>query len=186
VLYFPHDLDFYGGPTGPVVGNGDLQRLLQDPVNVRVYYGHLQDIVFRAYNETWLGPWCDQLGALLPGQDFRSHCAFVGDRAEWVMRGAPDAVLTRFPRTEFQVTTAGGQDFSVDAADVVLEGEAWIDVREITLEGATEPLPLTWLDAFRWRVTVPLVPGPNDLVLVATDLHDAEVGGDAVVVTSGP
>lgn len=183
VLYFPHDLDYYGGSSGAVVGNGDLSRLLQDPANRRAYYGHLQDIIGRAYNDGYLARWCDQMGTLLPDQDIAGHCQFIADRADWVMNGSPDAVMTQFPPQEFQIATGGGADFPIAAASVTLQGEAWVDVRQITLDGATDPLGLTWVDDTTWQVTVPLVSGPNDLVLVATDLGGAIVGTDAIVVT---
>ncbi len=184
VLYFPHDLDFYGGPTGSVVGNGDLARLLEDPIHLRSYYGHLQDIVARAYNPDYLAPWCDQMGNLLPTQDIAGHCQFIDDRADWVMHGAADAVMTLYPAQGFRITTRGGSDFSIEAAEVVLEGEAWIDVRVITVEGGAAPLALTWRDDLTWRVTVPLQDGANDISLVATDFHGSVVGTDTIVVTS--
>ena len=184
VLYFPHDLDFFGGSSMSVIGNGDLARLLLDPVNRRAYYGHLQDIVGAAYNGDYLARWCDQLADLLPQQNVASHCQFIVDRAEWVMNGSPDAVTRQYPPMEFRITTGGGADFSVAATEVAIEGEGWIDVREITLDGATDPLELTWIDERNWRVTVPLAEGPNDVTLVATDLRGAVVGTDAVTVTS--
>jgi hypothetical protein len=184
VLYFPHDLDFYGSASMSVVGNGDLARLLADPANERSYYGHLQDIVARAYNPDYLARWCDQLGDLLPGQDFVGNCQFIADRADWVMYGSPDAVMTRYPQLDFSITTGGGADFSVASTEVVLEGEAWVDVRHIALDGAAEPLELTWVDDRNWQVTVPLEDGPNDVTLVATDLQGAVVGTDSIVVTS--
>ncbi len=186
VLYFPHDLDFFGSSHMDVVGNGDLARLLADPANRRSYYGHLHDVIGLAYNGDYLAPWCDQLGALLPGQDFDGHCAFVDERAAWVLDGAPDAVTAAFPPLGFQITTEGGDDFSIDAPEVVLEGDAWIDVRTIALASTTEALAVTWLDEWTWQVTVPLVAGPNDLTLVAADLGGAVVGSDSIVVTSGP
>ena len=36
-LYFPHDLDFLGGPQGPVVASGDLARLIAVPARTRAY-----------------------------------------------------------------------------------------------------------------------------------------------------
>ncbi len=183
VLYFPHDLDFYGGSSGSVVGNGDLARLVQDPANLRAYYGHLQDIVGSAYNGTYLAPWCDQMAELLPAQAIASHCAFIDARADWVMNGAPNAVTTLYPPLDFRITTGGGADFSVDTAEVVIAGEAWIDVRQIALDGAGAPLALTWIDDLNWEVTVPLADGPNDISLVATDLRGAIVGSDSIVVT---
>jgi hypothetical protein len=182
VLYFPHDLDFYGSASMSVVGNGDLARLLQDPANQRSYYGHLQDIVGRAYNGAYLAPWCDQLGALLPAQDVAGHCQFIADRADWVMNGAPDAVMALYPSLDFRITTGGGGDFSIAAAEAVLEGEAWLDVRQITLDGVS--LELTWVDDSNWQVIVPLEAGPNAVTLVATDLRGAVVGTDSIVVTS--
>ena len=184
VLYFPHDLDYFGGSTGGLVSNGDLARLVADPANLRSYYGHLQDIIGRSYNSAYLGRWCTQLGALLPAQNFQSHCQFVDDRANWVMYGASDAVMTRFPATDFRITTEDGADFSVAATEVTLEGEGWIDVRQIELEGAAEALTFRWNDDRTWQVTVPLLAGPNEIRLVATDLHGATVGTDSVVVTA--
>ncbi|GDX83434.1 hypothetical protein LBMAG42_52450 [Deltaproteobacteria bacterium] len=182
LLYFPHDLDFFGSSSMTLVGNGDLARLIADPANKRSYYGHLQDIVGRAYNTGYLGRWCDQMAELLPAQNVAGNCAFIDARAAWVMDGSSDAVNTRYPPLDFQITTGGGADFSVDATGVTIEGDGWIDVREISLAGVA--LELTWIDEQTWQLTVPLVNGPNDLTLVATDLHGGVVGSDTIVVTS--
>ncbi|MCK6516092.1 lamin tail domain-containing protein, partial [Myxococcota bacterium] len=186
VLYFPHDLDYYGGYSGSLVGNNDLRRLMQDPAHRRAYYGHLQDIVERAYNADYLAPWCAQLSALLPAQDFQSHCQFVADRASWVMNDSSRSILVLYPPVDFGITTGGGADVVVAAAEVTLEGVAWIDVRQITLDGASSPLELTWVDDQTWQTTVPLTAGPNPLSLIATDLSGAVVGTDSIVVTSAP
>ena len=183
VLYLPHDLDFFSSSQMPVVGNGDLSRLLQDPVHLRSYYGHLNDIIQTSYNAAYLGPWCDQLGALLPGQDFDAHCRFVDDRAAWVLSGSSESVIARFEEVDFEITTNGGEDFSVPGQAVTLEGRAWVDVRGLTLEG--QPLDLAWVDSDTWQVTVPVSTGENPLTLEAVDLHGHVVGSDAVVVTSG-
>ncbi len=184
ILYFPHDLDFFGSSAMPVVGNGDLARLLEDPDNERAYYGHLQDIVGRAYNGTYMAPWCAQLAALLPAQDVAGNCRFIEDRAEWILYGASDAVMTRYPSMEFRITTSGGADLSVAATEVTLEGDGWIDVRGISLDAAAAPLAVTWVDDHSWQVVVPLVDGPNTVTLVATDLRGDVVGTDMIVVTS--
>jgi hypothetical protein len=184
VLFFPHDLDFFGSSQMAVVGNGDLARMLEEPGRRRSYYGHLRDIIERAYNGEYLAPWCDQLGDLLPGQDFDGNCQFIADRAEWVLNGSPGAVTALYPPLEFSITTGGGVDFSVSSPEVVLEGAAGIEVRRIALADAVESLEVTWVDDLTWQVIVPLQAGPNDLTLVATDLQDAVVGTDSIVVTS--
>jgi hypothetical protein len=184
MLFFPHDLDYFGSSSMAVVGNSDLSRLIEDPANRRSYYGHLQDIIARAYNTDHLAPWCEQLGTLLPEQDFDGNCQFIADRADWVMVGSSDAVMARFPSVGFSITTAGGEDFTVAASEVTLEGEAWIDVRRITLAGEVEPLEISWVDDRSWRVVVPLEDGPNALTLLATDLWGEVLSSDSIVVTS--
>ena len=182
VLYFPHDLDFFfSSPTTSAVGNAELARLLREPAYLRSYYGYLNDIIAQAYSTDYLAPWCDQLGTLLPAQDFDAHCAFIDARASWILSGSSDSVLSRFPALEFHITTSGGEDFSATGASVTLTGEAWVDVREIALEG--EPLEITWLDARTWQVAVPVQTGANPITLDALDLHGATVGTDTITVT---
>ncbi len=180
VLFFPHDLDFYGGATMGIVNNGDLARLLEDPANLRAYYGHLNDLLATSYTTAWLGPWCDQLGALLPRQDFDSHCAYMDARAEFVRSGSSQAIEAVFPPVDFRITTAGGADFSTSRPVVTLEGDGWVDVRGIERDGA--PLDVTWLDARTWAVDVALDPGDNAVSLRAVDLRGAPVGSDAVSI----
>jgi hypothetical protein len=184
VLHLVHDVDFYSSSQLPVIGNGDLRRLLADPDHERAYYAHLDDLLRHAYDPDVLGPWCDQLTVLLPDQDFAGHCSFVGARADWIRSGSPDAVETRFPQVSFEITTNGGEDLTVDAADVTLEGRGWLDVAAIGVAGVGyEP---RWLDDETWRITVPLVEGDNDLTLQAVDRHGEPVGQDGIrVVRSG-
>ena len=186
MLFFPHDLDYFGSASMSVVGNSDLASLLAEPAWLRSYYGHLDDILGRSYSADYLGPWCDQLGELLPGQDFDSHCRFVDDRASWIRDDASDSVSARFPWRAFAITTGGGSDLTVATDTVLLEGQAWIDVRQIALQGAQEPLALTWVDETTWRVVVALDQGTNDVVLVATGLQGEPVGTDEVLVTYAP
>jgi hypothetical protein len=182
-LFFPHDLDFFfGNPRSGAVNNADLQRLIEDPAHRRAYYGHLQDIVARSYTAESMGPWCDQLGALLPGQNFAAHCTFIGERADWVMNSASDAVNTVFPPRPFQITTGGGEDVSVAAPEIVLEGEGWVDVRGIEHDGVAR-LPI-WLDDATWQATVVLEPRANEVTLIATDHRGRVVGSDSITATS--
>jgi hypothetical protein len=186
LLYFPHDLDYFGASTMPVVGNGDLQRLIADPGRRRTYYQHLFDLVDRGFAPAALDADCAQVALLLPAQDLAGACRQMRDRADWVLAGAPDAVLARYPVVPFAITTRGGADFAVAAADVTLEGDGWIDVREVWWSGSPAPLAVTWLDADSWRVVVPLAPGANAIALTATDLAGATVGTDTITVSSTP
>jgi hypothetical protein len=186
VLYFPHDLDFFGWSGMPVVGNGDLQRLIADPGRRRTYYQHLFDVIDRGFDPAALAADCAQIGALLPAQAFAGHCGEMQARADWVLSGAPDAVLRTYPVVPFAITTNGGADVETTDPDVVLTGDGWVDVRDVWWSGAAAPLAVTWLDADSWRVTVPLALGFTAVDLTATDLAGRVVGADTIGVTVSP
>lgn len=182
-LYFPHDLDFLGGPTGPVVGSGDLARLMAVPARARAYYGHLHDIIATGFNTAYMTHWSQQMGALLPGQDFAGHLRYVTDRAAWVMTGAPNAITRAIPPVGFQITTNGGAALTVTAATVDLDGQGWVDVRQIVRAGAALPLTLTWPTTSTWRATLPVACGAQTIALDALDPRGQSVGSDAIDVT---
>jgi hypothetical protein len=186
LLYFPHDLDFFGYSAQPVVGNADLARLITQPAWRRLYYQHLFDLVDRGFDPAALDASCAQVGALLPAQDFDGNCREMQSRADWVLTGAPDAVLQRYPVVTFAITTNGGADFETTAAEVVLEGDGWIDARDLWWSGSPDPLDVTWLGDVTWQVTLPLAPGLNVLDLTATDLAGNVVGADGIEVTATP
>ena len=181
VLYFPHDLDFLGSAQGPVVGSGDLAKLIATPARARAYYGHLHDIITTAFNGPYLAAASAQFGRLLPGQDFAGHLAYIVMRGNWVMTNAPDAVLTAIPRVTFQITTNGGAAVTVAAPTIVVDGVGWIDVHAVTRAGA--PLALAWPTRAGWRATVALGCGANSLALDAVDRRGQAVGADAITVT---
>lgn len=181
VLYLPHDLDFLGSSRGPLVASPDLQKLIAVPARARLYYGHLHDIVTSAFNATYLAPWREQFGRLLPGQDFAAHLAYIADRADWTMNLAPNAVLRAFPRVAFAITTAGAA-LAVGAPTIVLDGTGWIDVHAVVQAGVG-PVALAWPAGSAWRATVAVPCGASTVQLDATDRHGRAVGTASVVVT---
>jgi hypothetical protein len=184
VLYFPHDLDFYGGsPQSPVVASGDLAKLIAAPTRARAYYGHLYDIISSSYNGAYMSSWCDHLGELLPAQDFAGHLQFITARADWVLTSAPNAVMKAIPKVAFQINTNGGAPLSVATPAVTLDGVGWIDVDEVRRAQSKAPIPLTWLSQTAWQATLPVSCGSNSIELEAFDRHGAPVGGDTIEVT---
>jgi hypothetical protein len=182
VLYFPHDLDFYGGsPDSPVIASGDLAKLVANPVRLRTYYGHLYDIITSAYNSTYMAYWANHLGTLLPAQDFSGHLQFIAARSDWVMNSAPDAVMKAIPKVAFAITTNGGMALSVTTSTVTLDGTGWIDIDG--LSNANVPVGLVWLNQTAWQAMVPLNCGVNAIKLDAMDRHGQSVGSDTITVT---
>jgi hypothetical protein len=182
VLYFPHDLDFYGGSANsPVIPSQDLAKLILNPVRRRLYYGHLHDIINTAYNSTYMAYWANHMGQLLPGQDFAGHLQFITARSNWVLQLAPDSIMNAFPKVPFTITTNGGNSLSVTTSTVTLDGTGWIDVDN--LANANVPLPIVWVNQTAWQATVSLNCGVNSIALIAFDRHGKAVGNDAISVT---
>lgn len=182
VLYFPHDLDFYGGsPNSPVVPSSDLAKLIANPVRKRLYYGHLHDIISTSYNGIYMAYWANHLGQLLPAQDFAGHLQFITARSNWVLQQAPDSVMSAIPKVAFAITTNGGNSLSVTTPTVTLDGTGWIDIDHVT--NASIPVPLVWVNQTAWQATVSLNCGANSIALIASDRHGQAIGNDAIAVT---
>jgi hypothetical protein len=162
VLFFPHDLDVLFEATRPIV-HGDLAKLVAAPAYARSYYRHLRDIIATTCNRNYMGHWTRQFGRLLPAQNFAAYLQFFEDRAAFVQSQISAAV----PPVAFAITSNGGRDFLATSNSVTLEGNAWLDVKEILLEGWPQALPITWLTPSRWQVQVPLILGPNPLTFRA-------------------
>jgi hypothetical protein len=73
---------------------------------------------------------------------------------------------------------------SVDTQTVTLEGNGWINVRELRLAGAAAPLAVEWTDQDSWRVTLPLHSGANDFAIEAYDFQQRLTASDAITVTT--
>ncbi len=184
VLFFPHDLDFFGGqPLNAIVKSPDLQKLIASPVAARRFYGHLYDILQTAYNGEYMAHWSQQLGDLLPEQDFAGHLQFIEARADWVLNGTAQSVLQSFPEVPFEITTNGGAAFDVEGALVSLEGQGWIDVHSIWRFGELLELPVTWVDGTHWETLVTLDCGLNVVALEARNPKGAAIGADTVMIT---
>ena len=63
-----------------------------------------------------------------------------------------------------------------------IEGDGWINVREIRINGSPERLPVTWIDGDTWRITIPVVPGTNTITLTAFDHQGTLIGTDTITV----
>ncbi len=89
----------------------------------------------------------------------------------------PELIAETFP--ELTDKTA-----SVDAPSIRLDGQGWVNVREIRVAGESDALDVTWTDTTTWQVDIPLAPGENLLQLEAVDFSGNMVGLDRILVTS--
>ncbi len=89
----------------------------------------------------------------------------------------PELAGESFP----EVTT---KEATVDTPSIALDGRGWVNVRQVWVEGADEPLDIQWADSTSWSTVIPLQPGENHLTLQAIDYSGQVVGVDRINVTS--
>ena len=184
-LYFPHDLDAFYSSTRPLIANSDLAKIIAVPGYERLYYGHVYDVLKTSYNTTYMRHWTDQLGQLLPSQPFASHLSFIGQRNSYLSSEIAQRVAPAYP---FEISTYPS---TIADSYAPIRGKAWIDVKEVYLQGMDSPLELSWSSTgsgtgkiFTWNASVPLEPGVNNLVFMAYDFQGNLIATKSITITS--
>ncbi|QJE95493.1 lamin tail domain-containing protein [Luteolibacter luteus] len=180
VLYFPHDMDFSFDATRSIFENWELQRLTSNPVRRRAYLGHLHDICTTVFNQSYMSTWAGHYGSLLPGENFNAHLSYINTRSNYIL----SQVNAEIPSVNFAITTNGGANFSASTSPVILQGQGWVNVRDIRIAGSTSPLTVTWTAATAWQISVPVAVGANLISLEAVDFSGNVVGTDSITVTN--
>lgn len=186
VLCLQHDHDAFYSTTYPLIANSYLTKLVAEPSCDREFCGATLDVLNHAYNTNYLGRWLRQFTTLLAPQDFNSYASFIRDRNVYLMTQVMSRVAAAYPFTVVQPATN-----AVAADRIALQGDGWIDVAEIRVDGMADPLALTWTStgsgatrSYSWHATVLLQPGTNTLRLRAFDAQGNEVGSGTVTVIS--
>jgi hypothetical protein len=180
VLYFPHDMDFSFNATRPIFENAELQKLTADPARRRAYLGHLHDICTTVFSQSYMSAWTSHYGSLLPGEDFNAHLSYINTRSNYIL----SQVGAEIPSVNFAITTNGGANFSTSTSPVTLQGQGWINVREIRIAGSTSPLAVTWTSETTWQISVPVAVGANPIALEAVNFSGSVAGTDSITVTN--
>jgi hypothetical protein len=178
MMYLPWDWDsaFSRSTSASLVGGGKLAKLVNRPTHLRIYHGHLKDIIEKAFNANYMAAWTSHYGEL-GGQNFAGRLSYIRSRAQFVLGRLPGQV-------PFAITSNGGDDFSVSEPTVILAGDGWIDVAEIRASASGEAIAVTWTDSNSWTLTAPLTSGANAVTLRAFDRSGNEVGRDTITVTN--
>ena len=180
INFLPWDMDFVmsGATNSALIPAGNnLGKLISNvPAHRRLYLGHIRHLCATVFNSNYLTPWLSHYGTVT-GQDFSGTAAYLNNRSTF-------AATQYGPVAPYAITTNGGADFTVAAAQAVLDGTGWIDIHEIRRAGSQDPLALTWLDKTLWRATLPLVSGPNVIALEAYDFDGALIGTRTITITN--
>ena len=180
VLYMPWDWDssFLASPSAPIVGTGNIAKLLASPGNRRAYLSHLSELISTTFNTGYMARWTAHYGAV-SGQDYTYILTYIQQRTAFVLSQLPNAI--------FAVTNNGGNNFTTSNAFTTVAGTAPIGVRTIEINGVA--YPITWTSDTVWRLTVPLFNGTNLLVVQGVDATGRRLTNflDTITVTNtGP
>ena len=182
-LALPWDLDrsFELGVNDTLSGTfGTLSKLFDLPQVQRLFYGHAEDIINNVYTADYVNQWGTHYGDLL--NDFGDF----GTERNYVLNRSDHILSSELPQNlaPFEITTNNGSNFSTDDNQVTLQGTGSYQIREILIDGFTDPLEVTWLDDTNFEVVVNLNPGTNNLNFAALDFSGNEIHADAITVTS--
>ena len=192
----PHNLNFYAPPgsakvlavpwdwnflfnnatnTPMLPSTHNIAKVAARPIFARLFWGHVRDLCQTVFNSATMTPWFAHYGTQA-GDDYSGYSAYVDARRAYALSQLPAVV-------PFNITTNGGSAISVSGSFATIQGDGWIDVREIRVNGSPEGLPVTWIDGDSWRVSFPIVPGTQVYTLAAYDHLGALVGTDTITIT---
>lgn len=175
VLQWDLDRAFNLASNASVISNkNNVIKLFGIPQYRRLFDGHLDDLIDTTFNSAYTTPWATHFSTVT-SQNLSGLPAYMTNRANFVQGTLPAAL-------NFEITTNSGADFSEADSVISLEGNAWVDVFSIHVNGI--PTQATWTDADSWQLVLPIGAGPNLLTVIAFNNHGLEVGSDTITVTN--
>ena len=185
MLFFPWDMDFafLRPPTGDLVSNADLSKLLTDPNNAHAFYGHVYDILSTTFNNDYMDRWIDHYGDRVTDPFPQNFKNYIATRTRTVTAECGNRSRCLPNRTGFQITT-DSPFLAGDARSVEIEGTGWVDVREIRIAGSDAPLQINWTDPVTWHATLPVNADSNEVTLNAFDFQGNIVGTQSIAIES--
>ena len=184
-ILFPWDLDFLnqGSSTAPLTGGQDLGKFLADPINRRLYYGHMLDVLNRSYNDAFMTRWATHYSTF-GTDDLRTSLTYLRARATYarnVVTGQ-NGQTAPVPVVAFSLTSGATMEVATPFATIT--GKGWIDVDTIRLAGSPGQLSVTWTDANSWTLQLPLFVGTQLYTLEGVRPDGTISGTVSLTVTS--
>ncbi len=161
---------FAGLPTDDLFGFSDppMTNLFAQPLMLRTYWQALDDAAHGPLMPEIMFPWIDARynAFLLSGfkvaapENFKN---FISVRRDYILG------LLAGVRTDFAITSNGGNSFTNSSTLVTLTGAAPISARDITINGILAPL--SWSSITNWSVQLALSSQTNQFVIRGFDAH---------------
>lgn len=173
VLMFPWDWDFtFNLPTNAALHGGkNIGRILDQPHFEHFLLGHMDHMIETRFNRAYMRPWTSHFGEML-GDNYDQFLSRIRDRGNFVKNQLPAQVPFEITRTASRATT------------VTVSGQGWVNVKELRLAPDADPLDVEWTSATTWSARIPLVPGLNEVTLMAYDFGGELIGSEQFQVDS--
>ena len=165
MLLLPWDWDFsfVQGTTAPLWGGRQAGKLIQRPHNLRLFYGHLQDIMATTFNTAYMAYWTNHYDNFTPGQDFSGILTWIGQRATYVQNQIP-------PAAAWALTTAPAPGALISTASTSFAGTAPYQYQTIRFETpGCDPVEATFSSLGNWSATLPVTLGRHLISLRVLD-----------------
>ncbi len=189
IVALPWDLDraFQLAVRAPLWGDENLRKVIELPVNRRLFFGHAQDLIDSTVNNTYMADWASHYGSLV-GQNLNAELSFINSRSNYVLSQLPAEI-------PFELKTAGPLDVGAQST-AVLSGRAWINVRQIRIAHTGQPLDVRWnvatpegttpggIWADGWQIELPVDRSREEYVLEAFDFQGRKVGSATIQIRS--
>jgi len=173
---FPVDMDFafVRGATSSLVGDRNLSRMISLPGNLRVFYGHVLDLIGTTFNSGYLGSWVSHYNSFVPEQSYSFLTSYVQQRGNYAMA----TIQSQGGQAPFAL--AGSTPITTANNLVVLSGTAPVTLRSLRINGVD--WPLTWSSINQWTARVPVDEPTTVLALEGVDWRGQPLPGAAASV----
>lgn len=175
VIFFPHDMDFSFSTSRSIFANRQCNKLTDDPARLRLYLGHLHDIITTTYNNAYMSIWTDHLNDFEPKSAWANRLSHMNARSANVLSQINNNVAP----ISFSINTPN--PLITSSSSATLTGDGWIDIRDIQQQGGG-PLDTTWTDDNSWSLTVPILSGTNTVTLETVNFSGEITGSDTITI----
>lgn len=159
-----------------------LDEIRDLPANIRLFWGHMLDLIQRSFNEEYVSVWAGHYGLLANQETHGGDENFmeIASSTRFRSNQALAQINSSIPQVPFEITTNDGASIQLDQSTVILEGTGWINVRQIRLAATTAALDVEWTDRTTWKVSIPVPFGENEIVLEAFDYQNRIIGSETI------
>lgn len=178
VTFLPHDMDFSFSETRSITANAQCATLTANPARRRQYFGHLHDIISTTYNNSYMATWTNHFASLDASQPWSSHLTYMTNRSNNVL----SQITASIPSVAFAITTPN--PLTVAASTATVNGNGWVNVREIRVSGSVEPLTVTWTGNTTWQVSLPAAPGQSTVTLEAVNFSGTVIATASITINN--